>query len=80
MPVWSLLVLIASLKQSKRQRTIHRIGKPNRGKIYSEKRDLEFNIATIQNNFDRQNESCVYLNYTNWWRDCKSVKGEDEIF
>lgn len=77
MPVWSLLVLIAWLKESKRERTTHRRGKPNRGKIYSEKRNLEFNIATIQNDFDRQNESQIYLNYINWWRDCKLIKTED---
>lgn len=77
----SLLILIASLKECKRERTTHRIGKPNRGKIDSEKkRNLELNTAAIQNNFEGDNESCIYLNDVYWGRDCKLVKGEDEIF
>lgn len=77
--MWSLLALMASIKECKRERATHRIGKPNGGKISETKRNLEFNTATIQSNFEGQNVSCVYLNYINWERNCKPVMGKDEI-
>lgn len=77
--MWLVFVCIGSLEEYERERNTHRNEKYNRQKIDSEKKGhLELNIAAIENNFERENESYIYLNDINWDRGCKPTMCEHE--